>query len=101
MPDSSRTVYGRPFVVTPLWLWWLQRLSALALGPLVFLHVAVPAWAGNRVSLALLLVVTAAHGYSGLRRYGSAASKTRAATSTALVWLAAVALIGAWIVVAG
>ena len=100
MPDSSRTVYGRAFAVTPLWLWWLQRLSALALGPLVLLHVAAPALASNRAWLALLLVVTAAHGYSGLRRYGSAAPRTHAATVIALAWLAAVALIGGWIVVA-
>src|SRR5206468_2286579 len=100
MPDSSRTVYGRAFAVTPVWLWWLQRLSALALGPLVLLHVAAPAWAMNRVWLASLLMVTAAHGYSGLRRYGSAARKTAGATAIALTWLAVVAAIGAWIVVA-
>lgn len=100
MQESSRTVYGRTFAVTPAWLWWLQRISALALGPLVILHIASPALASSRIGLALLLVVTAVHGYSGLRRYGSAARKTRASQAFALFWFALVAALGAWIVVA-
>src|SRR3954447_8390680 len=101
MQESSRTVYGRAFAVTPAWLWWLQRLSAIALGPLVILHIASPALAGGRVWLVLLLIVTAAHGYSGLRRYGSAARKVLAARAFALCWLVLVGALGAWIVVGG
>jgi len=101
MLASSRTVYGREFRVTPRWLWVLQRASGLLLGPLVALHVMVPGMALQRGLNALLLVIVIAHGYSGVRRMAAAAGRAGIYASLALAWCAVVAVLGAWIVVAG
>lgn len=100
MPVTERTVYGRRFEVTPRWLWIVQRLTALALGPLVVLHVAAPQWAGNRFVLFLLLLSIAAHGYSGLRRYGSPVHRATAYRLLAVIWTAVVLVLGLLIIAA-
>ncbi|HZL28867.1 MAG TPA: hypothetical protein VFC39_20245 [Acidobacteriaceae bacterium] len=100
MSASERTVYGRTFAVTPRWLWIMQRLTALALGPLVALHVAIPQLAGNQYVLLLLLLSIAAHGYSGLRRYGAPVQRATAYTLLAVAWTAAVLVLGVLIIVA-
>ena len=66
---SSRIVYGRVGLVTPLWVWLLQRISAVLLGPLVFIHVAFPGAARNFWVDGPLLLVVLSHGYVGLWRF--------------------------------
>ncbi|MGH8617507.1 MAG: hypothetical protein ACREUW_07420 [Burkholderiales bacterium] len=100
MLASSRTVYGRTFRVTPVWLWVLQRASGLLLGPLVALHVWVPALASNRALNALLLAIVLAHGYSGLRRMVMTQNRAPAHTAMALLWCVAVAVFGGLLVFA-
>jgi len=93
MLASSRIVYGRAFRVTPVWLWWAQRLSGIALGPLVALHVIAPAWAPATVGT-LLLAVVALHGYCGLRRIAPAARRASAGAAIAWLWTAMVVACG-------
>ena len=99
MLASERVVYGRSFRVTPVWLWWAQRLSGLALGPLVALHVVAPAFAPAVVGT-LLLGVVAVHGNSGLRRIAPAARRARGAEIAAGIWTAAVLVCGIAVVLA-
>lgn len=101
MSASSRTVFGRTFRVTPVWLWLLQRASGLLLGPLVALHVWAPGLAANRALNALLLAIVLAHGYSGLRRVVTAQGRAGVHAAMGLAWCAAVALFGALLVFAG
>jgi len=100
MLASSRTVFGRTFRVTPVWLWLLQRASGLLLGPLVALHVLVPHLAGSRALNVLLLAVILAHGYSGLRRMVVAQNRAPAYIALALIWCVAVAVFGGLLVFA-
>ena len=97
MPASSRLVYGREFYVTPLWVWALQRISGLLLGPLVALHIWVPGLADNAVLNALLLAIVVGHGYSGLRRVVLAKGRD-AIFRLAIVWCALVAFFGVLVV---
>lgn len=105
MPDSerTRTVYGQTGVVTPLWVWVLQRGTGLLLGPLVLAHIALPggpfmAWLGT-----LLLLTVLAHAgigiwrLAGMRGLGEAA---RAAGYVGMsVLLVVLAVLGAGVVV--
>ena len=95
---SSRTVYGREFKVTPLWLWIAQRASGLLLGPLVALHIWVPELARNRAFSALLLAIVIAHGYTGLRRIAVKHGTFGAAMVVTLMWCAIVAVFGVLVV---
>lgn len=101
MPDAQRTVFGRSFTVTPLFAWAVQRLSGLALAPMIVLHATVPAIGRNRVFLAVLLALVCFHGITALvrlRRRGDAAAMARFA---ALAWTIVVAVAGGLVVVAG
>lgn len=98
---SSRVVFGREFTVTPVWLWILQRASGLLLAPLVALHVWMPDMAGNRALNALLLVVVAAHGYSGLCRLVTARNRAALYAALAVAWCAIVVMAGALLVISG
>ena len=99
-PTSSRTVYGREFKVTPLWLWIAQRASGLLLGPLVALHIWAPELARNRAFSVLLLAIVLAHGYTGLRRIAVKRGAFGAAMVVTLLWSAVVAIFGVLIVTA-
>ena len=99
MSEFSRTVYGREFQVTPVWMWKLQRVSGLLLGPLVALHMVVPGLAGNRLMNAVLLAMVLAHGYSGLRRLVNRGQRAGMHTAAAAFWCAFVAVFGTLIVV--
>lgn len=94
MQASSRTVYARTFRVTPFWMWILQRLAGVLLGPLVLLH----AWnlLGRNYALVdgLLLVCIVAHGYSGLCRVAPKQGKVAATRFAALVWAGIVLVFG-------
>ena len=101
MPSAERTVFGRRFAVTPLAAWMVQRLSGLALAPMIVLHATVPAIGRHRFFLAVLLLLVCMHGVTAivrLRRRGDAAARVRTA---AFAWTTAVALAGGLIVVAG
>jgi hypothetical protein len=101
MADAQRTVFGRTFGVTPLVSWAIQRLSGLALAPMIVLHATVPAIGRNRIFLAVLLALVCFHGVTALvrlRRRPDAAARARAG---ALVWTIVVALAGGLVVVAG
>ena len=98
MPASSRTVYGREFKVTPVWMWFLQRASGVLLGPLVALHVWAPAMAANRLLNAFLLAIVLAHGYTGLRRVAVKQNKVGATVAVTGMWCAIVAFFGALVV---
>jgi len=100
MQASNRTVFGREFKVTPLWMWILQRASGLLLGPLVALHVWTPALASNRALNAVLLAVVLAHGYSGLRRIAVTRNRIAMTTMLAWAWCAVVLVFGAMLVLA-
>jgi len=83
MPGSSRSVYGPEGRSTPYWLWVAQRASAILLGPLVLVHVALPqaprvGWLGL-----LLLLVVLAHGLSGLWRLAAMRGVSHAAYQAA------------------
>lgn len=95
MLASSRTVFGRAFRVTPVWLWVLQRASGLALGPLVALHVWVPGLASNRALNAVLLAIVLAHGYSGLRRIVQREPRAGVHAAMGVVWCVVVLAFGA------
>jgi succinate dehydrogenase hydrophobic anchor subunit len=95
MPATDRVVYGRSFRVTPLWLWWLQRISALALGPLAAAHILAPTWGRSAWLTALLLAVVVGHGYSGLKRIAPAART--AARTGAMAWIWAIVVLAAGI----
>lgn len=99
MLASSRTVYGRAFRVTPVWVWFLQRASGLALGPLVALHVWVPGLAANRALNFVLLAIVLVHGYTGLRRLVQREPRAGMHATMGLVWCAAVLVFGALLVV--
>jgi succinate dehydrogenase hydrophobic anchor subunit len=100
MQASNRTVFGREFKVTPLWMWILQRASGLLLGPLVALHVWTPALASNRALNAVLLAVVLAHGYSGLRRIAVTRDRIAMTTALAWAWCVVVLVFGAMLVLA-
>jgi succinate dehydrogenase hydrophobic anchor subunit len=83
MVTTSRVVYGRAALVTPVWVWLLQRISALLLGPLVLIHVSLPGATHNPWVGSLLLLTVLSHGYVGLwrligRRLGLASSVLQA-----------------------
>lgn len=101
MQASSRVVYGRAFRVTPAWMWWVQRLSGLALGPLVALHMWLPNLAQNRAFNAVLLALVVGHGYSGIKRLRQSERASDVVTAHAWAWLAAVTAFGLLIVVSG
>ena len=98
MQASSRTVFGRTFRVTPPWLWVMQRASGLLLGPLVAVHVWMPAMSHNRALNAVLLLIVIGHGYSGIRRLVRAEPRSSIVTAHAWAWLILVALFGLLIV---
>ena len=99
MSVFSRTVYGRAFQVTPVWMWVTQRLSGLVLGPLVALHMLSHAVSSNRAMNFALLAVVLAHGYSGLRRLVNKERSAGMHVGFAAFWCAVVAIFGAMIVV--
>jgi succinate dehydrogenase/fumarate reductase cytochrome b subunit len=101
MLASERTVYGRTFRVTPVWLWLLQRASGLLLGPLVTLHIWLPSGASIRVLNAVLLTVTVVHGYSGVRRAISDPGCGRQIVIAAFCWAIIVTAFGTLLVVGG
>lgn len=98
MQASSRVVYGRAFRVTPPWMWWLQRLSGLALGPLVALHIWMPSMAQSRWLNAVLLALVLGHGYSGIKRMVQSERVSAAMTAHAWLWLVLVTVFGLMIV---
>lgn len=100
MQASSRTVYGREFKVTPLWMWLAQRASGLLLGPLVALHVWTPALAQNRMLNVVLLAVIVAHGYTGLRRIAVRRERIAIVRTLTWLWCAIVIVFGALLVLA-
>jgi len=101
MQVSSRIVYGRKFHVTPVWMWWLQRLSGIALGPLVALHIWMPDMAQNRLLNAVLLAMVVGHGYSGIKRLVQSERASAMITMHAWLWLAVVTVLGFLIVLYG
>lgn len=94
MPASDRTVYGRPFRTTPLWMWVMQRASSVLLGPLVLLHMWSPALASNRALNAVVLAVILAHGYSGVRRVAVKRQYIASIAAVTWAWCALVAFFG-------
>ena len=98
MQASSRIVFGRAFRVTPAWLWVMQRVSGLLLGPLVAVHVWMPAMSHNRALNAVLLLIVVGHGYSGIRRLVRAEPRSSMVTAYAWTWLMLVALFGLLVV---
>lgn len=101
MPASSRTVYGRAFRMTPVWMWWVQRVSGLLLGPLVLVHMWTPDLANDRALNAVLLAIVVSHGYSGIARLVREEHRAGAIVAIAGLWLAAVGVFGALIVIYG
>jgi len=101
MRVSSREVYGRTFQVTPVWMWWLQRMSGIALGPLVALHIWMPDMARNQLLNAALLVMVIGHGYSGIKRLVQSERASAMITIHAWIWLGVVAVLGFLIVLYG
>jgi len=99
--SAERSVFGRSFRATPLWMWVLQRTSGVLLGPLVALHILVPGLAKHAVLNALLLVIVLAHGYSGVRRIGALQSTNALYFLIATSWFLAVAVFGVMIVAGG
>jgi succinate dehydrogenase hydrophobic anchor subunit len=100
MPASDRIVYGRPFKVTPLWMWIMQRASGVLLGPLVLMHIWSPAMAASPVLNTILLAVILAHGYSGLSRIAVKRGKLGGIQVMTWVWCALVALFGGLVIFA-
>jgi len=100
MLASDRTVFGRAFKVTPLWMWMLQRASGVLLGPLVALHVWAPAMASSRALNVMLLAVIIAHGYTGLRRVAVRRNKVALTNTITWIWCALVLVFGAVVVLA-
>ena len=101
MQASNRIVYGRAFGVTPVWMWVMQRISGLLLGPLIALHVWMPEMSHNRALNAVLLLLVVGHGYSGIRRLAQQESRSAVVSAHAWAWLLLVALFGALIVLFG
>jgi hypothetical protein len=101
MRDSQRTVFDRSFAVTPLFAWVIQRLSGLALAPMIVVHATLPSVGRHRLFLAALLVLVCFHGLTAivrLRRRGDGAARARVA---AVAWTLVVAIAGGLVVVAG
>jgi hypothetical protein len=98
MSVSSRTVYGRSFLVTPIWLWAVQRLSAVLLGPLVAVHIWWPGLSRNPLLDALLVVIVVGHGYSGINRLAPGKRWSTILTFAAAAWVAVVLIFGIMIV---
>ena len=101
MQASKRTVYGRAFSVTPVWMWVMQRASGLLLGPLVALHVWMPEMSHNRVLNAVLLLLVLGHGYSGIKRLAQQERRSTVVAAHAWAWLILVAVFGVLIVLFG
>jgi hypothetical protein len=101
MQASSRTVFGRAFRVTPAWIWVMQRVSGVLLGPLVAVHMWMPEMSHNRALNAVLLLIVVGHGYSGIRRLVLAERRSAVVTAHAWAWLIIVALFGLLVVLAG
>ena len=99
MPASDRVVYGRAFKVTPVWLWFAQRISGVLLGPLVLMHMWSRGMASSAVLNAVLLAVILMHGYSGLRRVAVKRDRFGLTLALALFWCAVVAFFGVLLVV--
>ena len=97
---AERTVFNRAFRVTPLWLWGLQRVSGVLLGPLVAIHMLVPQMGKHAGLNAVLLVLVLVHGYGGVRRVATMRPKNALYTACALAWCVAVALFGLLVVAA-
>ena len=100
MLASDRTVFRRQFNVTSVFMWLLQRGSAVLLGPLVAAHVWLPGMAGNRALNTLLLVIVVAHGFAGLNRMDVRKRSAWRAKVVAIIWGVTVALLGAVVVLA-
>lgn len=77
---ERRTVYGRAGTVTPFWMWVFQRVSGLLLGPLVVVHILVPAAPFVTWVSSLLLAIILGHAFVGLWRL---AAMRRISTVTA------------------
>ncbi len=101
MQASSRIVYGRAFRVTPAWLWILQRVSGLLLGPLVLLHMSTRDLANSPVLNGLVLIIVLGHGYSGISRLRQEERHRALVALLVFVWLALVAVFGTLIVLYG
>jgi len=101
MVASSRTVYGRRFQATPVWVWFGQRISGLLLGPLVAIHVWAPNMAYSRWLSVLLLAMALLHGYSGVRRLAMTEQSFRVSHLSAWVWMVVVGGFGLSIVALG
>ena len=101
MQASSRVVYGREFRITPTWLWIVQRVSGLLLGPLVLVHMSTRDMANNVVLNAVVLLIVLAHGYSGINRLRQQKGHAPLMFFLAWIWLAFVAAFGALIVLYG
>jgi succinate dehydrogenase/fumarate reductase cytochrome b subunit len=101
MQASSRVVYGRTFRVTPAWMWWVQRVSGLALGPLVALHMWVADLDKNAALNAVLLALVVGHGYSGIKRMVQSERVSSLVTANAWAWLGVVTVFGMLIVLFG
>lgn len=65
---SKRVVYGQEGHITPYWIWLLQRVSGLLLGPLVLVHVLVPGAPFMVWLSAMLLGVVLTHAFIALWR---------------------------------
>ena len=104
MLASSRVVYGREGQATPLWLWLVQRASAVLLGPVVLVHIAVPGGALDPWLNALLLVIVLGHGFSGAWRLAAARGMQRfgfkALVTIAAALTLALAIIGVAVLLA-
>lgn len=95
---SSRTVYGRIGTVTPLWVWLVQRVSAVFLGPIVLVHVSIPGAARNPWVAGSLLVVVLSHAYVGLwrlvgRRLGMVSSVVQALAAVLILLIGALGVL--------
>ncbi len=101
MQASNRIVFGRAFRVTPVWMWLMQRVSGLLLGPLVAVHVWMPEMSQNRALNAVLLLLVVGHGYSGIRRFVQLERRSAVVAAHAWAWLILVALCGLLIVLYG
>lgn len=77
MWDYSRVVYGREGHPTPLWLWVMQRATAVLLGPAILVHMLVPGAAGTAWADGIVLVLVLAHGAGGVWRLAAASGISR------------------------
>ena len=98
MWEFNRVSYGSEGRKTPLWVWIVQRATAVLLGPLVLVHIVVPEAAGNRWLNTVLLALVLAHGVSGIWRLaivpGVSRSGYRAALSTTIALIVFLAVLG-------